>query len=983
MDRKVEVTKLIGRIASILGTFLVVVWVFFIFIEENNNQIAEQNKNFLQSYSQQKAASVSDILDQGAGTVRAMANMYSVFAKSPEYIKLMLSQIEDNSNYDYVRYIDSKGQSYTSSGQVYNVSQRSYFREGIRGRDGISYVEESVINGSSLVCFYAPVRVNNEIVGMLMCAYDMDRIIDLLEGEFYGYPANCILINQKKQVMAVSKGLAGIPDIESFLETTFLYDKETEEKIYSVFETGEPAIVEYTNGGSKTIAYVCQLERTGWIMVQSFPREANTMVTRKANRVGAILLMRMSTIFIIYFVIIALYHGVSFKKEEKKNRYAQYIAQGTRRVFAKFVLLDFESETYQYINSTPTSLDLEEGGTFSQLRDYFTRIICEDSMREAFKIVFTPENLQTTLEKDDRVFNYNVHVMNPTEYWDTISVMAIEHKNGKVTKALVTNQHVTEMKKKEQRDHQALVEALQSAQDANRAKSTFLSNMSHDIRTPMNAIVGFSILLDKDAENPDKVREYTKKIQASSQHLLGLINEVLDMSKIESGKTVLNNQEFSLPEFIEEMENIIIPQMKDNKKQFRIKTKGIVNERLIGDKTRIHQILLNLLSNAMKYTREDGNILLEISQQQSRQDKLYANIHFVVKDNGIGMDEEFQKHIFESFSREINSTTNSIQGTGLGMAITKNLVTLMNGTITVDSKKGVGTTFSVTIPLKVAEEHIDMKGFWEKHHIEKMLVIDDEEDVCLNIRDVMSDTGVEVSYATSGERGLEMVKEAHGKNDYSVILLDYKMPGMDGVETAKLVKQEIGDTVPIVVLTAYEIDEVEEKMSVAGVKCCLPKPFFLSSFCELIEECKHKQEVVKQEEQSENPLNGMHFLVAEDNMLNFHVISALLEMEGASCEHAVNGKEAVSMLEADSEHRIDMILMDVQMPEMNGYEATKKIRALDNSHARQIPIIAMTANAFAEDVAAALDSGMNAHVAKPIDMGRLQETVKNFKKQKN
>jgi len=526
------------------------------------------------------------------------------------------------------------------------------------------------------------------------------------------------------------------------------------------------------------------------------------------------------------------------------------------------------------------------------------------------------------------------------------------------------------------RQEEALKDALSTAVAANSAKSNFLSNMSHDIRTPMNAIVGLCTLLTKDAENPDRVREHTKKIAASSQHLLGLINDVLDMSKIESGKTTLNISEINLAELVNEIVTIIHPQAKAKSQEFDVSVTDMRNEHVLGDKLRINQILINLLSNAVKYTQVGGHILLRITQLPLEK-KNYAHYRFVVQDNGCGMSEEYLKVIFEPFTREEKHTISKIQGTGLGMAITKNLVDLVGGTIVVESRQGKGTTFTVDLELRLQDVEIDQE-FWTHHGITHALIVDDEVEVCTHIIGAMSGTGVSMQFAVDGRTAVAMTEKALGKgHGFDLILLDWKMPDMDGIETARRIRKVVPDNIPIMILTAYDWSEIEEEAMDAGITGFLPKPFFLTNFMQTV---KKIADATKAEEsaETENVLEGRRFLVAEDNELNAEILSELLDMMGASVNIVENGQKAVEAFAAAGHGEYDAILMDIQMPVMDGYEATRAIRASDRPDAKDIPIIAMTANAFAEDVKEALDCGMNAHVAKPIDLKRLGKVLREL-----
>lgn len=521
-----------------------------------------------------------------------------------------------------------------------------------------------------------------------------------------------------------------------------------------------------------------------------------------------------------------------------------------------------------------------------------------------------------------------------------------------------------------------LAEALQAAQIASNSKTTFLSNMSHDIRTPMNAILGFTTLLAKDADNPARVREYTRKITASGQHLLSLINDVLDVSKIESGKVVLTLGEFTLKNLVSSVDAIIRPMAKAKEQSFDVSVTGIKHEYLVGDETRINQILINLLSNAVKYTPEGGNIWFRIIglKQHSSQ---YEHIRIEVEDDGYGMSPEYLEVIFDAFTRAENSTTNKVQGTGLGMAITKNIVELMGGSIEVFSEEKKGSLFRVELELRIPDGQTD-EEFWKRSGITRILAVDDEPENCKRIQMLMKDVGIFVDTATGGEEAVQFIKDASSSGKgYDLILLDWKMPGMDGVETEKSIRSFLPVSVPIIFLTAYDGDEVREEVLQTENCEFLAKPFFVSAFKEKILEMQSKQigEEKNSDKKGQESLRGRHLLVAEDNEINAEILEELLDIEEVSCVIVENGRLALERFDCSAPGEFDAILMDVQMPEMNGYDATRKIRLLEREDARTIPIIAMTANAFAEDVKDALTAGMDAHISKPINMELLKKTL--------
>ncbi len=527
-----------------------------------------------------------------------------------------------------------------------------------------------------------------------------------------------------------------------------------------------------------------------------------------------------------------------------------------------------------------------------------------------------------------------------------------------------------------------LAEALQAAQIASNSKTTFLSNMSHDIRTPMNAILGFTTLLSRDADNALKVREYTRKITASGQHLLSLINDVLDVSKIESGKVVLTISEFTLNDLVSSVDAIIRPMAREKEQNFYVTVTDIKHEYLMGDETRLNQILINLLSNAVKYTPEKGSIwfrIIGLGQHTSQ----YEHIRIEVEDNGYGMTPEYLEIIFDAFTRAENSTTNKVQGTGLGMAITKNIVELMGGSIKVSSEVDKGSLFQVELELRIPEEQQD-ECFWEEHGIKRILAADEEES-CNNIRMLMKDTKVRVDTAVTGDEAIRLAEVAdRNGEEYHMILLEARMPGMEDGDLIDKLRTALTENVPVLLLTDYSGAEEDEAVLCKKNVGILPKPFFVSAFKEKIMEMQTAGERKEHTPDAleSNSIEGLHFLVAEDNEINAEILSELLELEGATCEIMENGRLALERFRDAGKGEFDAVLMDVQMPVMNGYEATRAIRELEREDAGRIPVIAMTANAFAEDVKDALDAGMDVHIAKPINMELLKRTVNEYVKRR-
>lgn len=537
------------------------------------------------------------------------------------------------------------------------------------------------------------------------------------------------------------------------------------------------------------------------------------------------------------------------------------------------------------------------------------------------------------------------------------------------------NKAAKEREKEREIHNRRLAEALQAAQAANTSKTMFLSNMSHDIRTPMNAVLGFTTLLAMDADNPAKVREYTDKIKASGQHLLGLINDILDVSKIESGKVVLNVEPFTLSDLVSSVDAIIRPMAEAKRQKFHVKIRSIRHESLLGDETRINQVLINLLSNAVKYTQENGNIWLRLIGLKQRSVQ-YEHIRIEVEDDGYGMTPEYLEKIFDAFTRAENSTTNKVQGTGLGMAITKNIIELMGGTISVSSEPGKGSLFQAELEFRIPEEQGDVQ-FWKKNGISRILAADCDEEACSQMQQRLIEAGVPADAAFRLKDARKLMQEAALAGEpYQAVLLDWELAAVEGKQAVQEVREAAGDSVLFLIQADYEADGLEDVLQVKNT-CLLFKPVFVTALKNKIVQMREQMaEETKETAEMEENLEGLHFLAAEDNEINAEILTAILEMEGASCVITENGREALERFRNSAEGEFDAILMDVQMPVMNGYDATKAIRALERRDASDILIIAMTANAFAEDEREALEAGMDVHLSKPVDIMRLKKVIR-------
>ena len=543
-------------------------------------------------------------------------------------------------------------------------------------------------------------------------------------------------------------------------------------------------------------------------------------------------------------------------------------------------------------------------------------------------------------------------------------------------------QEMEQQKKEQEKKYQTQLEeqnrkleiALRHEGAANRAKREFLFNMSHDIRTPMNAIIGFTSLAATHIDNREQVLDYLKKISTSSQHLLSLINDVLDMSRIESGKIKIEEKAVHLPDLVHDVRSIIQPNVSAKRLSLFIDTMDVENEDIITDPLRLNQILLNILSNAVKFTPTGGMISIRIAQKNGAP-KGRGCYEFRIKDNGIGMSEEFQKHIFEAFSREESSTVSGIQGTGLGMSITKNIVDLMGGTIAIESEPGKGSEFIVDLCFALSGQKVVPKPLPQLEGL-RALVADDDTDTCLSVSTMLSKIGMRPEWTISGREAVIRTRYAMEQGDeFSVYIIDWLIPDMNGIEVVRQIRKVIGKNCPIIILTAYDWADIEEEARAAGVTAFCEKPLFLSELRKVLAEPFCAESAPEPSQPNAADLKGKNLLLVEDNALNRELAQEILKEAGFAVDTAEDGEIAVRKMKQAVPGQYDLILMDIQMPKMDGYEATRQIRALPDAAKADIPIFAMTANAFEEDRQNALKAGMNGHIAKPLDIPHLLQVL--------
>jgi two-component system sensor histidine kinase/response regulator len=643
--------------------------------------------------------------------------------------------------------------------------------------------------------------------------------------------------------------------------------------------------------------------------------------------------------------------------------------------------LDLNTGVFKVLESTDKDLWGLSGEKYSEALETAAKSFVSDDDAENYRHQLSLDSIKAALKNESYYTVYNLR----REVEDSLPGKParrmkndIFYLDGNRDRIIYLLSDVTEVFEQERESRDKLEMALTAAEQASVAKTEFLSRMSHEIRTPMNAIIGLDAIALQEKDISTAMEDHLQKIGISARFLLSLINDILDMSRIESGRMALQNESFNFEEMVNGINTILYEQCRDNGLEYECVLKSYTEERYTGDVTKLQQVLINLLGNAVKFTPRGGKIHFMIEQVSRTNEK--ARLRFEISDTGIGIDEKFVPHMFEPFSQENRGRTSAYGGTGLGLAISKNIVNLMNGEISVHSIKNVGSEFTVEVDLGLTNEAIYRRKLSKNIRPLFTLIVDDDIIVCQHTQLILNDAGLKTEYVDSGMGAVEKVLTQHKSHkDYDLILLDWQMPDMDGIETAREIRKIVGPEVTIIIMTAYDWADIEKKAKASGVDLFMKKPVFASSVTKAFENVLiHKSLEFKPEEKPDYDFTGKCVLLAEDNTINAEIACNLLEMKGCSVELATNGAEAVELFASASAGHFDAILMDVRMPVMDGLDATKAIRAMRKADAKTVPVLAMTANAFQEDVEMSLDAGMNAHLTKPIEPGTLYETLKHF-----
>ncbi len=783
--------------------------------------------------------------DAFADKLFAIGDLAYIYGETANFEKVdieRLKELEVNTHFDYVRFVDENGVNHSSDGLETTVIDRVYYLDGMNGNEGVCFIQNSRINGEDLLGFYTPVHQGEMVVGVLLGLCDLDYVSELLAGVFQGHDAEAFLCASNGMVIASVYNEFG-PNFLNALSEREHFSEEEETKIREAVRTGESAVFTYKAELGSTTGYIHPLAVNNWFLVQIYPDEALYENIYAANQTGFELLYIVLILFVIYVVYLLVRFLLDRRALEREGRKSKNITNAMQIILNRFVEIDVENGTYEYLVTKSFRNQIPDKGDYRLFAEYTVDKLIDEDEKLVLEKHLCLEELKACFTEDVQYVSYLTHSMWDEERYENLTFVCIERDETGAAKTLICmRMDVTDARRLEQESMLALKEAFNSAEEANRAKSDFLSRMSHDIRTPLNAITGMTNIAKLHLEDVEKVRDCLSKIESSSGHLINLVNEVLDMSKIESGKMCLSEEPFDLYKVLDNIQNIMGQHACAKDIQFKVQSETIRHNLLVGDATRLEQLIINIVGNAIKFTPSGGVVDVEVDEGRSIV-KGYSKFMITCRDSGIGMDQEAVKNVFDPFYRA-KKLSNKIEGTGLGMSIAKNIANMMNGDIEIESTPGIGTIFRVIVYLKRQTEQVEPKKLQEE----------------------------------------PVVK------DYS-----------------------------------------------------------------------HKRA-----------------LIVEDNELNMEIAETLLGVTGIQIETATDGSYGYYKVLNSPENYFDIVFMDIQMPNLNGYESASAIRSINRKDVQELPIIAMSADAFVEDIHKAKLNGMNDHISKPIDMNKLLKVMEKY-----
>ena len=924
-------------------------------------------------------------------------------------------------NLEKFAFVDSQGRIYTAQGMQTNIDEYSFDYKTLSGPE-VSLLNQDTPEKKVVIAVPVEMSFQAETLTVCFMEIDMKEMLSGVSMESNREEVTFCNIYTRNGVALSNTVLGGLAAEDNLLDAMKQAEYEegySFESFLQTFQNGERGEVSFNYKGiDETLSFV-HVGGTDWMLTylirESVLSEKISSVT--AGLIRRSILQSIATVAVLVLMFGYIIHqsrrnarlrleqetaeaAARAKQEEMEHRLAlqeKLLEEEKRRTqqdqmitamasdYRSVYYVDLDTDAAVCYRADPEDQDHYTEGQHFGYKEAFTNYgkqYVAENYRKGFLEFINPENIRRSL-KNEKILAYRYLVRRGgKEYYEMLRMAGVRHpedrEDHQVHAIGIGFTVIDAEMRRTMAEQQALSDALMSAEEANKAKTAFLSSMSHEIRTPMNAIIGLDNIALNDPETPEKTRGYLEKIGSSAEHLLNLINDILDMSRIESGRMSLKNEEFSFRKLLEAINTMFSSQCQEKGLDYQCHIHGEVDSYYIGDNMKLRQVLINILGNAVKFTPEGGRVCLQV-ERKARFDRKSA-LCFTISDTGIGMSSDFVPHIFDAFTQEDGSNTSRYGSSGLGMAITKNIVEMMNGTIEVESEKGKGTTFTVHVTLGESERRDEGEEDVEVHPSEMtVLIVDDDPIACNHAKLVLEKAGIYSEIAESGSKAVDMVRVRHARRDpYNLILVDWKMPEMDGVECTRRIRDIVGNESAIIILTAYRWDDVLEEAMQAGVDSFLPKPLFAAAVLEEFRSALRRKGAGGKKTAHKAELSGRRILLAEDVQINAEIIMMILQSRGMEIDHAENGRICAETFASHEEGYYDAILMDVRMPEMDGLEATKTIRAMDRQDAKKVPIIALTANAFDEDVQRSLMAGMNAHLSKPVQAEVLFETLENL-----
>ena len=859
-------------------------------------------------------------------------------------------------------YIDLNGTGINSDGERVDAAALP-FEETALSKGKRSYSDAYVGDSGRLqVTFQAPVLSDGRQVGALYADKTLSRYNDPALFTFSGGSGNAYVVDGCMGSWIIESTGSNTEDIYEFLDREN-NSKKVKEKLQQLMKNGEAGTISLEFKGESSLLCFLPMENSyNWYLISIMPKSVLQQESSEIIRMVGITFAELTIALVLITALLLSREAMKGREQGRIYRERLFQNISANIDFAFLVYAPAKQSVEMVSDNVGLLFDVEPGKVAAGPDILFDH--CGVPRQDPERKAFFKGALKEKVRKE-----YKTGTDNELQRWTEVHFIPADDGQYLAVMHDTTVEH-------HMRDD--LAEALRQAQENNRARTAFFSSMSHDIRTPMNGIIGMTAIAKANLNNPAKVEDSLEKISVASDHLLALINEVLDMSRIESGKLSLKKEPVNLPELISNVLLLIKTELAKKGHTMHVKSSVLDYDTVIGDALHIQKILINLLSNAVKYTPEGGEITIRLNER--RRSSQMVDIIFQVEDNGIGMEPDFMRRMFSPFERAEDNRLSKITGTGLGMAITKNIVDMMGGTIRVESTPGAGSRFTVTLPMQLSETRDQEAAVLAGHTV---LVVDDSPDTCEGIQIMLEEVGVHVDWTLDGRSAVEAATSAHLKGqDYFAVILDWKMPQMDGVETARSIRASLGRDIPIILLSAYNWEEVEQEALEAGINGFLTKPIFRS---ELVQKLRFyiagssaKAQEVPDDAGTAGRFDGLRVLVVEDNELNREIAIELLSSAGIWVDSVENGLQAVRKMEQSEEGYYDMIFMDIHMPVMDGFAATKNIRKIPGKGADRIPIIAMTADAFEEDILRCKNAGMNAHIPKPINMERVFEVIRSY-----